>query len=96
MPHIRISPRARIDLLRLYRFLASKSPATGSQAIDAIEAALIPLTHMPKIGRPVTDNLRELIVDFGSNGYVALYDFDELTDEVLVLAVRHQREKNYT
>lgn len=96
MPHIRISPHARIDLLRLYRFLASKSPATGSQAIDAIETALIPLTHMPKIGRPVTDNLRELIVDFGSNGYVALYDFDELTDEVLVLAVRHQREKNYT
>jgi len=96
MPHLRISPRAQFDLLRLYRFLANKSPATGSQAIDAIEAALIPLTHMPKIGRPVTDGLRELIIDFGSSGYLALYDFDELADEVLVLAVRHQREKDYT
>lgn len=96
MPRLRISPRAQFDLFRLYRFLAAKSPATGSQAIDAIEAALIPLTHMPKIGRPVTDGLRELIIDFGGSGYIALYDFDELTDEVLVLAVRHQREKDYT
>jgi len=94
MPRLRLTPRAQFDLLRLYRFLANKSPAIGSQAIDAIEAALIPLTHMPKIGRPVADNIRELIIDYGSSGYMALYDFDEFIDEVLVLAVRHQREKD--
>ncbi|MBK9440808.1 MAG: type II toxin-antitoxin system RelE/ParE family toxin [Comamonadaceae bacterium] len=96
MPQLRISPRARSDLLRLYQFLASKSLATGGQAIDAIEAALIPLTHMPKIGRPVADTIRELIIDFGSSGYIALYDFDEVVDEVIVLAVRHQRERDYS
>lgn len=95
MPQLRISPRAQFDLMRLYQFLANKSQAIGSQAIDAIEAALIPLTHMPKIGRPVEGTIRELIIDFGSSGYIALYDFDEVIDEILVLAVRHQREKDY-
>lgn len=82
--------------MRLYRFLAEKSPSGGSQAIDTIETALTALTHMPKIGRPVEDNIRELIIDFGSSGYLALYDFDEVIDELLVLAVQHQREKDYS
>jgi len=95
MPRLRITPRAQSDLLRLYRFLAAKSPSAASQAIDAIEAAFIPLTHMPQIGRPVAGSIRELVIDFGSDGYIALYDFEEVTDEVLVLAVRHQRENDY-
>lgn len=95
MPHVRLSARAQLDLVRLHRFLTEKDSATASRAIDEIQASLIPLTRMPKIGRPVEDSLRELIIDFGNSGYLALYDFDEAIEEVVVLAVRHQKEFDY-
>jgi hypothetical protein len=50
---------------------------------------------MPKVGRPVEEDFRELIIDFGSSGYLALYDFDEMSDAVTVHAVRHQKENDY-
>ena len=95
MPRVRISTRAHSDLTRLHRFLAEKDAAIASQAIDEIESSLLPLTRIPKMGRPVEDGIRELIIQFGSSVYIALYDFDETLDEVLVLAVRHQKESDY-
>jgi plasmid stabilization system protein ParE len=63
--------------------------------LDAIEAAFIPLTHLPMIGRHVEEGLRELNIEFGRSGYFALYDFDQDIDTVVILAIRHQREKDY-
>ena len=37
---------------------------------------------------------RELIIPFGSTGYIALYEIVS-TSKVVVLAVRHQREEDY-
>jgi len=37
---------------------------------------------------------RELIIPFGATGYVALYEIAS-TSNVVVLAVRHQREEDY-
>lgn len=82
--------------MRLHRFLAEKDVTIGSRALDEIYASLVPLTRMPKIGRPVQAGLRELIIDFGNSGYLALYDFDETAGEIVVLAVRHQKELSYT
>ncbi len=95
MPHVRLSARARLDLVRLHRFLAEKDTAIASKAIDEIQASLIPLTRMPKIGRLVEGGLRELVIEFGSSGYLALYDLDESIDEIVILAVRHQKEFDY-
>jgi plasmid stabilization system protein ParE len=95
MPQVRLSGRARLDLVRLHKFLAERDTAVASRAIDEIQASLIPLTRMPKIGRLADDGLRELIIDFGSSGYLVLYDFDETIDEIVVLAVRHQKEIDY-
>ncbi len=50
---------------------------------------------MPKIGHPVEEGFRELVIDFGSSGYLALYDFDEMFDTITVYAVRHQKESDY-
>jgi len=44
------------------------------------------------IGRPVEYGLREFVISRGKSGYVALYDFREREDAVLILAIRHQRE----
>jgi plasmid stabilization system protein ParE len=95
MPHVNLSTRARLDLVRLHNFLAAKDTAVASKAIDEIQLSIIPLTRMPKIGRPVDGGLRELVINFGSSGYLALYDFDEIIDEVVILAVRHQKEFGY-
>lgn len=96
MSRVKLSPRAQSDIKRLYDFLATKDTVVASSAVDAIVSSFIPLTRLPKIGRKkeATD-LRELIIDFGSSGYVALYDFDEDVDEVIITALRHQKENDY-
>jgi plasmid stabilization system protein ParE len=47
------------------------------------------------IGRPVEEELRELVISRGNTGYVALYSFEEAQEAVLILAIRHQREAGY-
>jgi plasmid stabilization system protein ParE len=53
------------------------------------------LEHHPLIGRNVEGGLRELVISFGRNGYLALYRFAPARREVLILAIRHQRELDY-
>ena len=95
MARLKYSNRANTDLIRLYEFLATKDVAAAQTAIKEIRDALTMLVRSPKIGRPVEEGFRECIIDFGSSGYLALYEFDELHDEVVVYAVRHQKENNY-
>lgn len=95
MTRLRYSNRANTDLIRLYRFLANKDVAAAQNAIKETRDALATLIHAPKIGRSVEEGFRECIIDFGSSGYLALYDFDEVHDEIVVHAVRHQKESNY-
>ncbi len=39
--------------------------------------------------------LRARVLSLGRIGYLALYRYDEALDDVLVLAVRHQREAGF-
>ncbi|HQY27400.1 MAG TPA: type II toxin-antitoxin system RelE/ParE family toxin [Burkholderiaceae bacterium] len=55
--------------------------------------ALRTLEQHPMIVRPVGAGLRELLISRGRTGYVALYRYDPASDTVLVLAIRHQRER---
>jgi len=57
----------------------------------------MPLKHSHMIGRPVEDydDLRELVIDFGATGYLALYRFEPSLDVVTILAIKHQREDDY-
>lgn len=50
------------------------------------------LGRHPLLGRIVESGLRELVISRGRTGYVALYRYDAIRDEVFVLALRHQRE----
>lgn len=48
------------------------------------------------MGRPVgVAGLRELVIPFGTAGYVALYRHEPDEDRVLILAFRHLREFGY-
>jgi plasmid stabilization system protein ParE len=90
------SPEALLDIQRLYRFLAAKSPEAAKRAVKAIREAVKILASSPEVGRPVAEMdqaFREWLVDFGDSGYIALYRYDGQT--VLILAVRHQSEVGY-
>jgi plasmid stabilization system protein ParE len=59
---------------------------------DAQEAHRGLLATHPLIGRRVEGEKRELVVSRGVTGHVVLYVFDPVSDVVLVLRARHQRE----
>ena len=64
--------------------------------MTAIKAGLGVLERFPFTCRKAADSpfLRDLIIPFGSTGYVALFEvIDDKT--VVVGAVRHQREDDY-
>jgi plasmid stabilization system protein ParE len=99
---VRFSVEAEDDLSRLFDFLLEKANTAedfdlAQSAIDAVRAAITnQLAATPysfrKAGKSPTR--RELIIPFGATGYVALYEIVSQSN-VLVLAVRHQREEDY-
>lgn len=97
MPQIRLSARAQSDLIRLHKFLREKDPGAANRALLAIKAAMQPLQQSPAIGRLMEDSLslRELVIDYGSSGYLALYRHEPELNILTVLAIKHQKEDDY-
>lgn len=96
MPSLKWSPEAVSDVQRLYRFLASKNPAAATRAVQAIRASVRILAEQPEAGWLTERSdmeLREWLINFGRDGYIALYRFDG--DAVVILAVRHGREAGF-
>jgi len=89
------SEAAARDIERLFEFLADKDPYAASAAAMAIRNAVMLLAEHPLIGRSLQVPLRELVISFGSSGYVALYRYRPERNEVRILAIRHQRELDY-
>ncbi len=90
------SPGATRALQRRIAFLRRKNPRAAGSAVEAIFAATDRLAGFPHSGRRHPDaasDLRELIVAFGSEGYVLLYQVR--SDRVLIVRVKHQREGSY-
>ena len=94
---VRFTIEAKEDLERLYSFLAENDVKAAEKALTTIDKAWELLESFPFTCRKVeSDNpfLRELVISFGSSGYVALFEIEE-SDFITVLAVRHQREDDY-
>lgn len=94
---VRFTKTAREDLKRLYHFLFAQEIQAANHALDAINKAFVLLETFPFTCRKAkTENpfLRELVITFGANGYVALFEIEE-NNIVTILAVRHQREEDY-
>ncbi len=91
------------DLQRLGDFaidreLASEAPdwTTHQRALDALNEGMRLLSWSPYSCRKAelgNGRSRELIVPFGSAGYVVLFEI--VGDRVVVGTVRHQREEDY-
>jgi plasmid stabilization system protein ParE len=101
---VRLSREAQEDLVRLFDFVLERELARdggrlelAEQALDAIRDGLRLLERSPFTCRKATAAnpfLRELVIPFGHSGYVALFEIVNQR-QVVVAAVRHQREDDY-
>ena len=99
---VEFTPEADADLDRLFDFLLERAQTVGDamrayEAVEVIRAvANSHLSTTPysyrKVGQRPT--LRELIVPFGSTGYVLRFDI-RTPELVLVIGARHQREEDF-
>ncbi len=92
MATLRFTPAALRDLERLAVFLRESDPGAAAATIPLILNGLKVLADHPLIGRPIDASRRELLVFRGRSGYVAQYAFRPADNEVVFLAIRHQRE----
>jgi len=75
--------------------LREAQPDAALRTVAALCSAIESLAAHPLIGRRVHGELRELVISYGATGYVALYRFVVLREEVRVLALRRQRELGF-
>lgn len=96
---VRFTEEAQEDLLRLFDFWLQLDFDVALRAREAMEDSLKLLEQFPFTCRKAANGahgprLRELVISFGTTGYVALFEIDDATT-VTVLAIRHQREEDF-
>jgi plasmid stabilization system protein ParE len=87
---------ALANLERAFVFLAEHDPGAARDAAAAIRNAVDILSDHPLVGRRVEGEIRELVISYGKNGYIALYRFLPEHRLIRILAIRHQRELDYS
>jgi plasmid stabilization system protein ParE len=94
--HEAVADLRRLEDFAIERELASETPdwTNPQRALDAIREGMRLLSWSPYSCRRAelgNGRSRELIVPFGGAGYIVLF---EIVGEVVVGAVRHQREED--
>lgn len=95
MARIELAPEVADDLERIMEHLYRSEVEQVAARLREIIAAISVLQTNPLIGRPASNDRRELVIGRGSRGYVALYRYVSGIDTVFVLAVRAQREAGF-
>ena len=95
MTRVVIAARVDRDLKRILVHLMANDVLGPEQRIEDIIAAIDVLATNPWIGRPTEHDRRELVIGRDHHGYPALYAYDQRTDEVVILALRSQKESGY-
>lgn len=87
MTRVRLLPEALEDLRHAARFYEHEAPDLGVAFASAVEHSLSLLRDNPAIGSILPDGARKLVV----RRFPFLIVYRILPDEVLVLAIGHQR-----
>ncbi len=95
MARIELAPEVGEDLHRILYHLEQHEVEHAADRLREIIEAIGVLETNPLIGRPASNDKRELLIGRGSHGYVALYRYVAGIDTVFVLAVRGQREAGF-
>jgi plasmid stabilization system protein ParE len=75
------------------RFPGRTKSAAAKRALAAIWRALEQAQVFPELGAPTADaNIRQIVVRFGSSGYIARYTVLPATGDILVTRLWHGRE----
>lgn len=100
---VEFSQAAAEDLERLFDFALQRELDSESgdldipdRAVQAIKDGMAFLKSSPFACRKAGNSpfVRELVIPFGSTGYVALFEVVE-SNTVIIGAIRHQREDDY-
>jgi len=99
---VRLTRAAETDLTRLFDFVLKRELARdgdlalADRAITAIRAGVATVMSSPFTCRKAARSpwLREFVISSGSTGYIALFEIVNQR-EVIVAAVRHQREDDF-
>jgi len=94
---VRLTGKAREEIKRLYGYLLDRDEQAAGHALDTIGKAVTVLESFPFSCRHAPGEnsfLRQLVIPFGSSGYVALFEIED-SETATILAVRHQREDDY-
>lgn len=87
---VRFTTEAEGDVLELTK--------AAGRALNALRKAVKLLEWAPfacrKAEGPASPFVRQLVISFGSRGYVALFEVED-EETVTILAVRHQRESDF-
>ena len=92
---LNIADRFHDDIARIVAHLEEHQAQDISARVEEILDALLVLKRHPLIGRPAEGVLRELVIGRDSRGYVVLYRYNPVKDEVDVAALRAQREAGF-
>lgn len=95
MQKIIFLPNAVRNLEKLREFLEARNRSAAARAARIILAAASTLKTHPYLGLPCENlpDYRDLIVPFGSSGYVIRYRIDGET--ISIVAVKHGKEAGF-
>jgi len=96
MAQVTWSRQATNHLAELRKFLRRESPPAAMRAGQSILAGVRQLRQFPASGKPAEDSIagmRDLIVPFGSGGYVVRYMLEG--DHVTITAIRHTKQAGF-
>jgi plasmid stabilization system protein ParE len=96
MSRIELALELGEDFDRILDHLAQYQVENPELRIREIINALDVLEHNPRIGRPISNGKRELVIGRRPHGYIALYRYIAEIDAIFILAVRSQREAGHT
>jgi plasmid stabilization system protein ParE len=87
------SPDALTDVERLRAFLDQTNPGAARRAMLAILMAIERLQEFPDLGMTTGDvDIRQIVIRFGSSGYIVRYAASAETGDILVTRIWHGRE----
>lgn len=95
MPRIIYTPAVIADLVRLAKFLSTKDKMVAKRSISIIRSEIEKAALLPDRYRPVPDLMyfREIIIDFGSSGYIARFRHEQGGD-IFIVRIKHQLEND--
>jgi toxin ParE1/3/4 len=86
---VRISGKARTDLLAIYSYLAERNPLAAENVVEEINSKFRQLSHFPFMGRSRPEflpSVRSALV----GSYLVLYRVED-DDHIIVMRVIHGR-----